>query len=77
MRVEMQTYSGFQADERPTGFLLNGHRYQVEEVCDQWLEPEASYFKVRADDQNLYIFEHILASDEWSLASFRSRERGR
>ena len=72
----METYSGFKADERPTGFLLNGHPYRVEEVCDQWLGPESSYFKVRADDKNLYIFEHRLASDEWRLASFRSRERG-
>jgi len=77
MQVEMQTYSGFKADERPTGFLLNGRRYRVEEVCDQWLGPDSSYFKVRADDQNLYIFEHRLASDEWSLASFRSRKRSR
>ena len=76
MRVEVQTYSGFKADERPTGFLLNGRRYRVEEVCDQWLGPESSYFKVRADDQNLYIFEYKLASDEWSLASFRSSARG-
>ena len=76
MRVQMQTYSGFKADERPTGFLLNGCRYLIEEICDQWLGPDSSYFKVRADEQNLYIFEHRPASDEWSLASFRSRERG-
>jgi hypothetical protein len=75
MRVEMQTYSGFKADERPTGFRLNGRCYQIEEICDQWLGPDSSYFKVRANDQNLYIFEHRMASDEWSLASFRSRER--
>ena len=76
MRVEVQTYGGYKADERPTRFLLNGRRYRVEEICDQWLGPDSSYFKVRADDQNLYIFEYMLASDEWTLASFRSRERG-
>jgi len=75
MRVEVQTYSGFKADERPTGFRLNGHHYRVEEICDQWLGPDSSYFKVRADDQNLYIIEYTPASDEWSLASFRSGTR--
>ena len=77
MRVEVQTYGGYKADERPTGFLLNGRRYRVEEICDQWLGPDSSYFKVRADDQNLYIFEYRVALDEWTLASFRSRDRGR
>ena len=75
MKVEVETYSGFKADERPTGFLLNGHRYRVEEICDQWLGPDSSYFKVRANDQNLYILAYMPAADEWTLASFRSRER--
>jgi len=75
MTVEVQTYSGFRADERPTGFLLNGRRFRVEELCDQWRSPESSYFKVRADDQNLYILEYSIVSDEWSLASFRAGER--
>lgn len=77
MRVEVQTYGGYKADERPTGFLLNGRRYRVEEICDQWLGPDSAYFKVRADDQNLYIIEYHRDSDEWSLVSFRSHERGR
>jgi hypothetical protein len=77
MRVKVETYSGFKADERPTGFRLNERRYRVEEICDQWLGPDSSYFKVRADDQNLYIIEYRFASDEWSLASFRSSARGR
>ena len=72
MKVEVQAYSGYKASERPQSFLLNGRPYRVEEVCDQWLGPESSYFKVRADDQNLYIFEYRPASDEWNLASFRS-----
>ncbi|HWP84566.1 MAG TPA: hypothetical protein VNN17_05215 [Terriglobia bacterium] len=75
MQVEVQTYSGYRADERPTGFVLNGRRYQVEEVCDQWLGPETAYFKVRGNDQNLYILEHDRLADEWRLASFRSQSR--
>ena len=76
MKVEVQSYSGYKACERPLGFVLNGRSYRVEELCDQWLGPESSYFKVRADDQNLYIFEYKPASDEWDLASFRSVAAG-
>jgi hypothetical protein len=77
MRVEVETYSGYKADQRPTGFELNGHRYRVEEVCDQWHGPDSTCFKVRAEDRNLYILEHHRESDEWSLASFQSAGRER
>ena len=39
MRVEVQTYGGYKADERPTAFLFNGRRYRVREICDQRLGP--------------------------------------
>ena len=72
MKVEVEAYSGFKANERPCSFRLNGRSYRVEEVCDQWLGPDSSYFKIRADDHNLYIIEYTPSRDEWSLASFRS-----
>jgi hypothetical protein len=77
MRVEVQSYSGFKANERPLQFCLNGRSYQVVQLCDQWLGPESSYFKVLADDRNFYIFEYKPASDAWNLASFRSGSAGR
>jgi hypothetical protein len=76
MLVQVEAYSGFKANERPQSFVLNGRRYRVEELCDQWLGPDSSYFKVRADDQNVYILEYVPAHDAWRLASFRSREAG-
>ena len=72
MKVEVQAYSGYKSSERPQRFFLNGREYVVEEVCDQWLGPDSSYFKVRASDHNLYILEYRPDSDEWRLASFRN-----
>jgi hypothetical protein len=71
MRIEVQTYSGYKADERPVRFSLNGREYRVEEICDRWLGRDSSYFKVRADDGNLFLIEYHRAADAWSLASFR------
>ena len=73
MKVEVQAYSGFKANQRPCRFVLRERSYQVEEVCDQWYGPASVYFKVRADDQNLYILQYKPALDEWSLESFRAR----
>jgi hypothetical protein len=73
MILRVQSYSGRKADERPVRFQLGEREYVVEEVVDQWYGPEATFFKVRADDGNLYILRHSSPGDEWSLESFRRR----
>jgi len=72
MKVEVEAYSGFKANERPRSFRLNECQYQVREICDQWYGPESSYFKVRADDENLYILQYWPGREEWSLEAFRA-----
>jgi hypothetical protein len=47
------------------------HEYALIEVPDQWYGPEATLFKVRTDDGNLYILRHARAADQWTLESFR------
>ncbi len=79
MRVEVECYSGRKADERPVRFRLNEHEYRVEEVLDEWYGPEDVFFKVRADDGNLYILRHqtSVADGEWELVSFRENGQRR
>lgn len=74
MDLRVQCYAGRKADERPVRFQLGDREYLVEEVMDQWYGPEATFFKVRADDGNLYILRHHAADDRWSLESFRRLE---
>ena len=62
MRLEVECYSGRKADERPVRFRLDGHEYLVEEVLDQWYGPSDTYFKVQADDGNLYILRRETAA---------------
>jgi hypothetical protein len=71
MGLQVQCYAGRDADERPVRFQLKGHDFIVEEVLDQWYGPDDLFYKVRADDGNLYILRHSLPIDKWSLESFR------
>lgn len=73
MRVQVQCYAGRIADEMPVRFRLEGHEYLVEEVLDQWYGPEHVFFKLRADDGNVYILRHETSVPEgsWELVSFR------
>ena len=79
MRLRVECYSGYKGAERPIRFSLGDSEYCVEEVLDQWYGPDDTYFRVRADDGNLYILRHRPAGDgeTWALESFSSREQNR
>jgi hypothetical protein len=79
MRVQVQCYAGRKADERPVRFRLDEHEYMVEEVLDQWYGPEHVFFKLRADDRNVYILRRETSVPEgaWDLVSFREHGKRR
>jgi hypothetical protein len=72
MVVQVEAYSGYRADERPLRFRLGERWYGVREVVDRWYSPGASYFKIEADDGNLYILRLDEEAQEWTLQSFRA-----
>ena len=73
IKLEVDCYSGYKAEERPVSFRLNEHQYLVEEVLDQWYGLHHAFYKVRADDGNLYILRQETSTPEgtWHLISFR------
>ena len=79
MKLHVECYSGTKADERPVRFQLDGHPYMVKELLDQWYGPDDIFFKVLADDGNLYILKKETSTPQgaWSLVSFRRMEEER
>ncbi len=73
MKLEVDCYSGRIADERPVRFRIDEHEYLVEEILDRWYGPDDAFYKVRADDGNLYILRQETSTPEgrWHLVSFR------
>lgn len=71
MKVRVECYAGYQADERPLRFQMGAHEYAVQDVLDRWYGPDDMFYKVRADDGNLYILRRRTSSGEWHLESFR------
>ena len=78
--LKVECYSGYRADERPLRFAFTGRpvprTYEVKEVLDQWYGPSYRCFKVRADDNNVYILRHQEPDDTWVLESFRQGPSG-
>ena len=75
LELKVECYAGYRADERPLRFTFPGkmgaQTYEVREVLDQWHGVGYRCFKVRADDDNLYILRHQESEARWLLASFR------
>ncbi len=72
MRVRVETYSGYKADERPTRFHAGERDYEIDEIQDQWYSPDATWFRVKATDGNVYILRHSRGpNDDWTIESFR------
>jgi hypothetical protein len=65
-------------DGRPVRFRLSDQDHFVEELLDHWYGPQDGFFKVRADDGNVYILRRrsSVREGEWSLESFRDMTRG-
>lgn len=74
MRIQVECYSGYEGNERPTSFLLGNRSIQVEEVVDRWYGEHASYFRVLGDDENLYILKGPIEDGFWELVSFTHKD---
>jgi hypothetical protein len=70
LRLTVQCYAGHRADEAPQRFFLGERKVEVIETLDRWLDPDHEYFKVRGDDQSVYILRHDVAADRWELTMF-------
>jgi len=63
------------ANVEPWRFVLGSMTTNIlwRESLDQWYGPEHAFFKLRADDGNLYILPHqtSVPDGDWELVSFR------
>jgi hypothetical protein len=70
IKIQVTCYSGHTAHERPVSFVLGNTKFEVRELIDRWYGPDYLYFKVSADDGNIYILKYDEKNDEWSLEMY-------
>ena len=73
-QVDVDTYSGYKADERPTAFRFKDRTFIVRELLDSWYGTDHDYFKLIADDGNIYIIRHDRLADAWELTMMEARQ---
>lgn len=71
IRVTVETYSGYRADERPLRFVLDGETFDIESIEARWHSPDAEFFRVRTERGDVVVLRHDkygdLGDDGWVL----------
>ena len=70
--VKVEFSQELQAMERPIAFQVFGRRYGVKKIVDQWFGVGETYFKVEADDNNIYLLKHEENQDCWDLIFYQN-----
>lgn len=71
--IEVECYAGHKAEERPTRFRVGGEHRRVENVIDRWAGEDHEYFKVAADDCQVYLLRYDRRADVWTLVKVSPR----
>lgn len=73
--LKVECFSGYKLNERPIAFSLMDRRYEVRDIIDRWYGEGSSYFKVRADDENIYLLKYDEWRDHWDLVLYQNPKK--
>jgi hypothetical protein len=71
MAIRVECYAGYRSEQEPLAFWLGERRLVVRAVVDRSFAPTQRWFKVDADDGNMYVLRHDEASGDWEIAAYR------
>ena len=77
--VKVECFSGYKINERPVAFHLiergTKRSFKVQELIDSWYGETADYFKVKADDDNIYLLKYDGNCDRWDLIFYQDSRK--
>lgn len=73
--MKIHCCAGCSVNEGPSLFSLMNRSYQVKEVIDRWYGPGVVYFKLLANDGNIYLLKHDEQQDWWDLVFYQNPEK--
>jgi len=76
MELEVECYAGHRGEQEPRAFALGSRRVDIAEIVDRWISPLHRYFKVRAEDGDVYILRHDELSHVWTLTMYEAQRLG-
>lgn len=74
MRIHVECYSGYKAEEKPVRFYLGEVKHEISEILDRWYGEDYQYFKLSTKDGSQYILKYHLNDDTWELTQYTAPE---
>jgi len=65
MTIHVECYAGYRGNQEPLAFWFGARRLIVRDIVDRWFAPTQRWFKVEADDGQLYVLRQDEATAEW------------
>jgi len=75
IEIHVESYAGYRAEQYPQRFTVGQRQIEVKEIIDQWHGPDYRYFKLRGDDDCIYILRHDERESRWELTMFDAAAR--
>ena len=70
--LKVECFTSSKLNERPVAFSLSNSRYKVEEIIDRWYGEGSRYFKIKADDDNIYLLKYDERIDCWEWVFYQN-----
>lgn len=65
--IQVTCYSGRTYADRPSSFIWQDRKCEVEKIEKEWVEPGEKHFIVRSQDEKRFELCYIEREDSWSL----------
>jgi hypothetical protein len=74
MALKVESAPGPRGEPEPTTVWFGERRVGVRAIVDRWFAPMQRWYRVDADDDQLYVLRHDLASHAWDLVALTRRD---
>ena len=69
MKIRVECEAGHGGEQEPVAFWFGERRLGVRGIVDRWFGPAQRWFRVDADDDQLYVLRPDQAEGRWELAA--------
>jgi hypothetical protein len=74
IKIKVEAYAGYKANERPRSIKIRERVLPIVEVLDRWYGEDHDYFKLMAEDGYIYIIRYDSKTDGWELTMMEKAE---
>ena len=67
MKIKVDCYAGYTGEETPRRLWIGRNQVEVDKVVDRWVTPDHRFFKIKGEDDEIYLIRLDPIEWEWEL----------